>query len=356
MLYIIYGSDPLGRREAFEKLRAELDKDGSLATNTLTFDARTAKPQEVISACDTVPFLGDSRLVVVEGVLRSASRFKKAAKRGGKEMPVRPPASEDGSEQDGAEDEDAGRWLVLQEYVPHMPATTTLVLLDEDITAGNPLLKALGPLGKVEHCQQPSERDLPGWVMARSKKIGLKMDAPAAKLLAELVGQDAYMLASELDKLLAYSAGEVVREADVRELVSRAKEHKGYELADAVVAGQGARAARMLQEMLEDGQPTQLILATIAGRYRRIAVARDMLDRGESGSAIAARMGIKMGYGLDRLIEQAERMPVSAVRSAYKRLIEADLDVKRGLMDDDRLALELAVQELASRPLSSARG
>ena len=77
--------------------------------------------------------------------------------------------------------------------------------------------------------------------MARAKKIGLKLDAPAAKLLAELIGPDAWMLASELDKLLAYSGGEVVREADVRELVSRAKEHKGWDLTDAILDGRARR-------------------------------------------------------------------------------------------------------------------
>jgi DNA polymerase-3 subunit delta len=337
MLYIIYGSDPFARKEAFDKLRAELDKDGSLATNTITFEARATSPQEVMAACDTVPFLGDGRLVVVEGLLQTAGRVK----RGGRTR--KPKAADD-------DDAGAGAWGALTEYVPRMPASTTLVLLDDEVPTANALLTALGPLSRVEHCVPPSERDLPGWVMARAKKIGLKLDAPAAKLLAELIGPDAYMLASELDKLLAYSGGEVVREADVRELVSRAKEHKGWELADAVLEGQGAKAARVLYELLEDGQPAQLILATIAGRYRRIAITRDMLDRGESGSAIAARVGMKVGYGLDRLIEQAQRLPLPAVRTAYARLIEADLDVKRGLMDDERLALELAVQELASRP------
>lgn len=350
MLHIIYGKDSFARKEAFGKLRAELDKDGSLATNTITLDAKAASPQEVMAACDTVPFLGDGRLVVVEGVLRTAARLKP----GGKSRSKGRPADRD-VEQEEAEI-DPGAWLVLADYVPRMPASTTLVLLDEAIDPRNALLKALGPLGRVEHCRELDERkELPAWVTARARKIGLKIDAAAAKLLAELIGPDAWMLASELDKLLAYSGGEIVREADVRELVSRAKEHKGWDLTDAILDGKGATAARVLSEMLEDGQPTQLILGQIAGRYRRVAIVRDMLDRSESGSAIAARLGVKMGYALDRLIEQAERLPLPAIRAAYARIIEADLDVKRGLMEDDRLALELAVQELASRPMAAAR-
>ena len=347
MLHVIYGSDTLARQEAFARLKVELDKDGSLATNSATFDARQATPQEVMAACDTVPFLGDGRLVVIEGLLQQGGRIKKGRKR-----PARAAKTEEPEESD-----DGGVWMALADYVPRMPATTTLVVLDTEAPASNALLTAIGPLGKVEHCTLPDEKSLPQWVMARAKKIGLKLDAPAARVLAELIGADPLTLASELEKLLAYSGfgaeATPVREGDVRELVSRAKEHKGYELADAVLEGQGAKAACVLNELMEDGQPAALLLATVAGRYRRLAVVRDMLDRGEPGTVIARRLAMKIGYGLDKLIDQAQRNPYPAIRAAYARLIQAELDLKRGLMDD-RLAIELAVQELVSRPVAAA--
>ena len=223
MLHIIYGKDSFARKEAFGKLRAELDKDGSLITNTITLDAKAASPQEVMAACDTVPFLGDGRLVVVEGVLRTAARLKPSGKSRARTTPAHPDPS-GRIEGSGSDDVDPGVWLVLADYVPRMPASTTLVLLDDAIDPRNALLKALGPLGRVEQCKELDERkELPAWVTARARKIGLKIDATAAKLLAGLIGPDAWMLASELDKLLAYSGGEIVREAHVREMVSRAK-------------------------------------------------------------------------------------------------------------------------------------
>ena len=258
MLYVIYGSDPLARRESFGKLKAELDRDGSLATNSATFDARQTTPQEVMAACDTVPFLGDRRLVVVEGLLQQGSRVKKGRKRA--------PSRAAKPEADDSAD-DGGPWATLAGYVPRMPETTTLVLLDDEVPASNGLLMAIGPLGKVEHCTLPSEKALPSWVTQRAKKMGLKIDARAASVLAELIGPDPMTLSSELEKLLVYSGGDVVREADVRELVSRAKEHKGWELADAVLDGQGSKAARVLNELLEDGAVAAVLLSTVAGRY-----------------------------------------------------------------------------------------
>ncbi len=89
-----------------------------------------------------------------------------------------------------------------------------------------------------------------------------------------------------------------------------------------------------------------MIISTLAGRYRRLAVARDMLDRGESGAAVAAATGTR-GLGLEKLLEAAARHPLDRLRAVYRRLVEADLDAKGGL-DDERLALELLVQDLAS--------
>jgi DNA polymerase-3 subunit delta len=343
MLYIFYGSDPLARREVFDRLRAELDTDGSLATNYVTFEAKGTSPQEVMAACDAMPFLGDRRLVVVEGLLKQGSRVKKVGKRAAKSKAAEPEPDDD---------DDGGQWAVLADYVPRMPETTALVLIDDEVSAANVLLKMIGPLGKVEHCTLPDERSLPQWVTSRAKTIGLKLDAQAAKTLAELIGPDPMVLASELEKLLAYSGGHVVREADVKELVSRAKEHKGWELADAVLEGQGAKAARVLHELLEDGGVAPVLLSTVAGRYRRIAIIRDMIARGQHDTAIAKQINAKPGFGLTKLIEQAQRTPTATIRAAYARLIQAELDLKRGLMDE-RLAIELAVQELAAAPATA---
>ncbi len=334
MLYIFYGSEPLARKDALDRLKESLDSDGSLVTNTTYLDAARSSPPEVIAACDTVPFLGEHRLIVVEGLLSQATRRGRRA--GDDKEP--PP--------------DASRWEPLVAYVPNMPPSSVLVLVDVGATANNALLKKLGPLGEVKQFTTPSERDLPGWVNAHAKKIGLKIEAPAVRLLAGLIGPDTLMLASELDKLCSFANGETVREADVRELVSRANDQKGYFLADAVVDGQGAKAARLLEELIDDGAPLQVLLSTVAGRYRRIAVAKEMMERGAPGAEIARRLRMKPN-AVSFLLEQASRNSWPAIRRAYDLIIQSELDTKRGPMDD-RVALELVVQELATRKTRAA--
>jgi len=334
-LYIFHGNEAFGRREAYRKLKESLDTDGSLATNTVEFEARQSSPQEVMAACDALPFLGGTRLVVVTGILAA---FGKST-RGKKKTQVAL-----GDEPDPAD----SRWAILGEYVDRMPPSTTLVLIDSAAPPGG-LITLFKGKGKIESFPLPSDRDLAGWVAHRAKALGVRVDASAARLLAQLIGPDLWALAGELDKLGTYAAGEIVREATVRELVSRAKEHKGYELSDAVLDGQGSKAARIFHELIEDGAVPQVLLSTIAGRYRKVAIARELLDAGESGDAITGAAEVKPGYPTEKLIEQARHHSLKDVRRAYARLIMAETDVKHHSMDYD-LAVELAVQELALGP------
>ena len=333
-LHILHGAETFARAEALRKLKESLDTDGSLATNTITLDARQSSLQEVMAACDTIPFLGDTRLVIVEGVLESTGKPKRGGKKKASEV-------EPG-------DSAPSQWEALTDYIDRMPPSTTLVLVDGAVPADG-LLKVLKPKGAAQSFPIPGDKELAGWVGHRAKTLGIKIDAPAARLLAELVGADLWALAGEIDKLSVYANGESIREADVRALVSRAKEHKGWELSDAVVEGQSAKAARIVLELVEDGEAPQVLLSTVAGRYRRIAIARDMLDRGESNSAIAQRVNMKVGYGLDKLIEQARRHSPERIRRIYGRIIQAETDVKQFSMNY-QLAVELAVQEIASAP------
>jgi len=333
MIYIFHGSDSFSRREAIEKLKRELDSDGTLTTNTVVFDARETTPAEVIAACDTVPFFGGHRLVIVEGAMRQAQAGGRGRRR---------------KRESQATDVESARgpWWALADYAPRIPEQTALVLVEGD-SVDKDLFDALRPLATVQPFSLPGPREVAGWVQARARLRGLKIDRRACAALAELVGSDTWMLASEIDKLTAYAAEETIREQDVQALVTDVRDREGYLLADAVADGKAAAATKLLHQMLATGRPAAVLLLTIEHRYRRIAAARDLMDAGESGARIGARLGIVKAYPLERLLDQVSRYPMRRVRWALDRIAQADYDVKQGLQEEE-LSIELLVQDLAS--------
>lgn len=325
MLYILYGKDSFRLRERLNELRASLDSDGSLATSTVVLDGRKATPAEVMAACDTVPFLSAARLVIVEGALSGgagAGRKTRKATKG-----------------------EAG-WLALAEYVERMPPSTHLVLLDGDVTGSSALLQALRGKGEVVEFRELVQRDVQDWLTSRAKAIGLDLSTGAARLLADFIGKDLWTLSGELEKLLVYSGGRTVTEDDVRSLVSAVREASVFALVDAIVEGPAARAVKLLRETLRaETESSGRIIAMVERQLRLLAIAREMIDARAGGAAIGRELGLN-GYPLERLLEQAGGYPAGRVREAFRRLLEADLQIKRGTFDGE-LALELLANDLA---------
>jgi len=333
MIYVLYGADAFSRTQALRTLKRELGVGAEGDTNVTAFDAREATPQEVLAACDTVPFLGERRLVILEGALRQA-------RGGGRRRRSRSaePATEGNDE--------VGPWGVLVEYAGRMPEQTVLVLVDGE-SVNKDLLGALNPLAKVTSFALPKGKDLATWVQARARAMGLSIDGRACSLIADRVGNDTWMIASELNKLATYKPGEKIQEADVRALVADVRDQEGYLLADAVADGKAAVATRLLHNMLAKEAVPAVLMLTIENRYRRIAAAREMVDAGATGQAIGSRLAIGSPYGLDRLLDQVSRYPMERVRWALDQIAHADFDVKQGLYEYE-MGLELLVQELAA--------
>src|SRR5690349_14637470 len=125
MLHILHGPDSFSRGRAFAQLKQGLDTDGMLASNTNVLEAKSLAYQQLVMVADALPFLAAARLVVVEGLL---ARFggRASGRRRGTSAAALPE-----------------EWRALPEYIPRMPPSTTLVLLDGDVPAESPLLTSL---------------------------------------------------------------------------------------------------------------------------------------------------------------------------------------------------------------------
>ena len=326
MLHVLFGKDAFSLREALDKLRSSLDADGMLANSTTVLDGRRTSLAEVTAACDTVPFMSANRLVIVEGLL---SRLG-GGRRGGEEE----------------------AWLPLAEYVDRMPPSTHLVLVDEEVEGGNPLLDALKGRGEVSQFRPLYARAVPGWIGKRAQRLDLKLSAGAVRLLADFVGNDLWTLSGELEKLSVYAAGRPVSEDEVRALVTAVRETTVFPLVDAIVEGRPAAAIKLLRQMFRQGSGAPYILLMIQRQIRHLALAREMLEAGESARRIGETLRLP-GFALERLLEQAPRYPAPRIKAAFQRLLEADLHIKRGVYDGE-LALELLVHDLAERPAAVA--
>jgi DNA polymerase-3 subunit delta len=339
MLYVLcaildrfLGRDDFSLREELARIKGELDSDGMLSVNTDVLDGREVSPEQLMAICDTMPFLSAHRLVVVEGLLK---RFDRP------EGPRRGARAARGESTEALE-----RWRGLADYAQRMPDTTTLILVDEEVSAGNPLLQALKPSGQVREFRLLRPGVVLQWILERAQNQGIDISPAAARLLADLVGNNLWLLASELEKLAAYAQGRRIEGADVRALVSEAHQVNIFAMVDAIVEKRAAVALRLLRQLTTAGVEGGRLLAMVIRQYRLIIQAREMMTANLSTLEIGQRLGVTSEFVLQRILDQAQRYSLSRLKAVYRRLLEADVGVKRGQYDEG-LALELLVHDLA---------
>ena len=326
MLYILYGEDDFSRDEALTEIKEGLGDPSALATNTSVLDGRDITLDQLAATCDTVPFLGPARLVIVRGLL---GLFEPADK--GK----RPPKPKDTG------------WPSLKDYVGRMPDTTVLVLLDANLKKGNPLLKALAPAAILREFPALKGTNLTDWIHLRAKKRGGALSPQAARMLAELAGSNLRILSNEIDKLCLYALGRTVETDDMAALVSSAREPSVFAMVDAILEGRTTTATRLLHSLQDEGAAPPYLLFMITRQFRLVIQARDLLQKRSKASEIGAALGIR-GYALEKTIDQAKTHTMRRLEEVYERLLDTDVSIKTGRYRGSRgeLALELLVSGL----------
>ncbi|MSQ33826.1 MAG: DNA polymerase III subunit delta [Dehalococcoidia bacterium] len=340
VIHIFHGEDGFSRAEALAQLKGSLGPPEALAPNTSSFEAERATPDEVILACSARPFLGEHRLVIVEGALSTFEAL--GTGRRGNATSARSPRRAPGKS-----------WLPLAEAASHFPATTTLVLLDGKVGRVNPLFKALSPPAQAREFALLRGPAVQLWAQERAARRGAHLEPAAARLLAELLGSNLWFLSSEIDKLAAYAGGAAGRspitEADVNTLTSQAGEASVFALVDALVEGRRGAALGLLHRVLsDDTYAPQQILAMVARQLRLLVQAKELLQAGAEPQEVGRALGIARDFVLRKALDQARTTSFPRLEELYRLTLEADVATKTGLLRDE-LALDVLFAAGAAR-------
>ena len=230
-----------------------------------------------------------------------------------------------------------------------------------------------------EHCgmvelARVSEEDAMRWAVATAQEAGNRLEPDAARELADALGADMMLVASELEKLLLYASGRAgvptdrsssvgwssrITLGDVETMVLSAKQRTLYELTDAISARDRVRALALLHGLLNSsdaGEDSAIgHLYMLAKTFRQMLVILEKNVRDSRAIWQALWQGFRMPpFAADDLIRQARRYKSRRELTRALRLVaRADLEL-RSSPPDKRLVLERLVYELASEPKPAA--
>ena len=308
-VYLLLGEEEWRAEEALRRLLDELLPPAERDLNLDVVDAGAVPVQDIITRCETLPFFGARRVVVV----RRAEALR-------------------------ATDQDA-----LAAYLERGTPPCALIVQAAKLDGRRRLFAALKRLGRVEPCDPLKPWELSRWIRGRTEKAGKRIAPDAVELLALLVGGSLRELASEIDKLAAYAGDRpTVTTGDIRAIASHVAEAEVFELMDAVGHQQTGRALKLLRAVLAK-EPPLLVLFMLGDHIRTIRKAKALMDRrasdGEARGVLGGRYWL---YERGKLQPQVSAFAAMDMGRVLGLLLEADTEIKTGIKPP-RLALETLI-------------
>ncbi len=340
MYYVFHGDEEFRCSQAVAKLKAQIMSDGIGDLNIVVLDGKKIGLGELIGACNTIPFLTDRRLVIVEGLLgrlepRVSSRAKKRTK-------SRSPSA---SELEYADK--------LAAYLPDLPPSTRLVFVERKrLSPHNPILKQATDSSEayVREFKQPGSGALQDWIRREARRKGADITGDAVRMLISFVGQNMRLLDQELEKLVAlvnYSG--TITGDDVKTLVHATHDPNIFSLVDALGLRDRQRAMLELQELLATGASDLYLLAMMTRQIRLIFSVKDLVEeKGLAPDATRRELRISHRFILEKLLRQARWFSIEELEGIQRQMLGIDQAIKTGSIEGS-LALELLVVEVCRR-------
>ncbi len=334
MITLLHGDEEFTRSEALAALRRDVLSDEGLGDLNLTVLDPPPDLGTLRDHADTIPFLGEKRLVIVRGWLEFLARDMAR----GQEQAIQFSQA-------------------LADYLPHLPETTHLVFVEQvELKNNHPVVRQIRQLverGQAEirlftlptNARERREYVL-RWLRDRARGLEVELAPEAASRLADILGHDLRLLHQELEKLRAYAgAGGFISLDDVERLVPYTREANIFHLITSIGEGNARRATVLLQQILESGQHPLQILALLARQFRIYIGLKDLAAQGRPPEDMARELRIPP-WTVRRDLRIAQRMSWSFLERVMARLLETDVAIKQGEIDAT-LGIQLLVVRLS---------
>ncbi|MBI1900393.1 MAG: DNA polymerase III subunit delta [Planctomycetia bacterium] len=244
----------------------------------------------------------------------------------------------------------------LEDYVQRPPGKNVLVLVVSTWPRNTRLYKFFEKSGLSIDCSAPAAPAIVKWLVAQAKKEHrATLDRDAAQQLLDMVGPELGLLDQELAKLASYAGTKAAIDAEmVRKLAGSWRTQTAWEMLDAALAGDAARAVAQLDRLLSSGEHPVAVLGPMGYALRQFAAAARLVDEGErQGKRVRLTDALTQAGVKPFKINAAEAQlrQVGRVRALqlHRRLLAADLDLKGRSQLEPRLILERLIARLSKQ-------
>jgi len=310
-LYVLFGNEPLLVLETGDTIRAAARKQGFTEREVLV-TGQGFRWDSLQSAAGNLSLFGASKLIDLR-------------------IPNGKPGREGGE--------------ALQRYAKTLDSSVvTLLTLPELDWAGRKAswFTALSEAGVVVELNAPERDRLPEWIARRLARQQQHASADALAFIADHVEGNLLAAHQEILKLgLLHPPGELSLDA-IRDAILNVARYDVDKLRHALLDGDAARCARLLEGLKGEGEAPLLVLWTLANEIRSLANLRQGMDDGQPLPALLKAERVFDDRRRQAIQRALPRLQAGTLRTAILHAAKIDRMIKglaRGDVWDECLQL-----------------
>lgn len=294
MITILCGENNWAVKKAVDVIvNSFLKQYGDLAIER--FEGEDTTLDQAISAVNNLPFLVESKLVV----LRRASENSELSSN-------------------------------IDKLLANVIDTNHLLVVEGKLDKRSFFYKTLKKHTEFREFSSKAPADLASWCVEVAKTHQASLSRVDANYLIQRVGPDQNLLAHEIDKLATYS-NQIDRES-IRLLTDSTPESSIFDLLSAAFNGETERALKLYEEQKAQKVEPFAVLSMITWQLHRIALAK---TSGENSSLNLARKASMSSYSAEKALGLSRGLTLSKIAQLARDVAELEYRAKTSSYDVD---------------------
>jgi DNA polymerase-3 subunit delta len=231
--------------------------------------------------------------------------------------------------------------------IAELPPDLTLVLIARAKPPAKLARAVKAAEGEVHEFEAPKARDMPRALVGDAKRLGFDLEPAAARLLVDRMGANPPRLQRELERLVVW-AGEngSVAASDLEAMIADTSEAAVWALADALLERDPAKALRIGERLISQGENVTGLIYGLASRLRSACAAAARLEEGVAPKQVESSLSMHP-YAAKQLVARLRDVELNELREATEALADLEVWCRGGADYGEGLALTLALRRAA---------
>ncbi|MEG2353361.1 MAG: DNA polymerase III subunit delta [Clostridium sp.] len=313
--YILGGVDENLIKDSIKKIvKANIDtsfKD----LNYIEFDGESAQSNDIVNACETMPFMSEKKVVMVY-----RCKFLRGS----------------------ANREEEKIFEEMKKYIANIPSHCILImyyLFSSDKDKINNKLKSLDKKITLVSVEKLRGSELKASIKKLFDEREKKIEQSALALFCNEVDNNMEIIKNEVDKLCSYTEGRTIITEDIGLLMPQKPDSHIFDLIDYIGEKRLKNALDVLDEILFKGEKWNFILSSIGRRFEQILNIKIRLKQGKNKDVISSEMSMHP-YVCEKLILQSRKFADKNIVKILKECLVTEGRLKSQTIDE-RVELEI---------------